>query len=198
MGKPPKDEELEAHIFVRKRGFLVCSTEKGSNWLPCNPRMKQSWCIMTGQTEHGIINAGVLKTVYESNQTYFSKKNFNLKKLLIYTFITMTISLGISFLSVKSNLFLCMHVFIYFYCCSSTVVSIFLPSVPHPPPPTLYPTPLWLCPWVLYTCSLTTLLLLSPVISLPPPLWLLSVCSLFQCLWSYFACLFVMLIRFHL
>ena len=34
----------------------------------------------------------------------------------------------------------------------------------------------------------------------PPlqPLWLLSVCSLFQCLWLYFACLFVLLIRFHL
>ena len=29
----------------------------------------------------------------------------------------------------------------------------------------------------------------------PPPLWLLSVCSLFQCLWLYFACLLVLLIR---
>ena len=28
-----------------------------------------------------------------------------------------------------------------------------------------------------------------PVIALPHPLWLLSVCSLFQCLWFYFACL---------
>ena len=56
-------------------------------------------------------------------------------------------------------------------------------------PPTLNPTPLWLCPWVLYTHSLTTLSLLSPIISLPPPLWLLSVCSLFLCLWLYFVCL---------
>ena len=32
---------------------------------------------------------------------------------------------------------------------------------------------------------------------LPPPLWLLSVCSLFQCLWLYLACLFVLLIRLH-
>ena len=32
----------------------------------------------------------------------------------------------------------------------------------------------------------------------PPPLWLLSVCSLSQCLWFCFACLFVLLIRFHL
>ena len=30
------------------------------------------------------------------------------------------------------------------------------------------------------------------------PLWLLSVCSLFQCLWLYLACLYVLLIRFHL
>ena len=33
---------------------------------------------------------------------------------------------------------------------------------------------------------------------LPPPLWSLSVCSLFPCPWFYFACLFVLLIRFHL
>ena len=32
----------------------------------------------------------------------------------------------------------------------------------------------------------------------PPPLWLLLVCSLFQCLWLYFTCLFVLLVRFHL
>ena len=32
----------------------------------------------------------------------------------------------------------------------------------------------------------------------PPSLWLLSVYSLFQCLWLYFPCLFVLLIRSHL
>ena len=40
--------------------------------------------------------------------------------------------------------------------------------------------------------------LLSPIISFLPPLWSLAVCSSFQCLWFYFACLFVLLIRFHL
>ena len=43
-----------------------------------------------------------------------------------------------------------------------------------PPYPPFNPTPLWLCPWVLYTCSLTTLPLLCHV---TPPLWSLSVCS---------------------
>ena len=47
----------------------------------------------------------------------------------------------------------------FFYCCSSTVVSISpyhsLPPQPSPPP-TLDPTPLWLCPCVPYTCSSTT------------------------------------------
>ena len=60
----------------------------------------------------------------------------------------------------------------------STVVSIFLPPFlpPHPSsPPTFEPTPLWLCPWVLYTCSLMTLPLLSLVNPLAPPLWSLSV-----------------------
>ena len=54
--------------------------------------------------------------------------------------------------------------FLFFYCCSSTVVSIF----PPPLSPTLNPSLLWLCPWVLYTCSLMTLPFLSP--SIPSPL----------------------------
>ena len=73
------------------------------------------------------------------------------------------------------------------------------PPLPHRPShPTLNPTHLWLCPWDLYACSLMTLPLLSPIILLALPLWLLSVCSLFQCPWLYFARLFVLLIRFHL
>ena len=74
--------------------------------------------------------------------------------------------------------------------------------LPYPlPPPTFGPPPSpgpgCPCPWVLYTCSLT-LPLLSPLIPLPCPIWSLSVCSLFPYLWFYFACLFVLLIRFHL
>ena len=71
--------------------------------------------------------------------------------------------------------------------------------LPHPsPPPTLYPSLLSLCPWVVYTCSLTTLPLLYSIILFTPTLWLTSVCSLLQCLWLYFSCLFILLIRFHL
>ena len=87
-----------------------------------------------------------------------------------------------------------------FYCCSSTVVSIFNPPHPPAPPiPTSHPWthPLCLCPCVLYTCSLMDLPLFSRAIPLPAPLCLLSVCFLFQCLWLYFACSFVLLIRFH-
>ena len=91
------------------------------------------------------------------------------------------------FLRVKKN---------YFYYCSITVVPIssplLSPALPirHLPYSFLAPLSRCLCPWVLYTCSLMTLLLLSPVISLPPSLWLLSVCSLFPCLGLYFVCLF--------
>ena len=66
--------------------------------------------------------------------------------------------------------------FNFFYCCSCTVVSIFLPllspALPTPPP-TLNPNPLWLCPWVLYTCSLTTLPL-QPFKSHPFLCWFLA------------------------
>ena len=43
-----------------------------------------------------------------------------------------------------------------------------------------------------------TLSLLSSLIPLPTPLWSLSVCSSFPCLWFYFASLFVLFIRFLL
>ena len=66
------------------------------------------------------------------------------------------------------------------------------------PPPTLNPSPVWLCPWVLYTCSLAALPFISPITPLPLPLWLLSVCSLFQWLWFCFSHVFVLSIRFHL
>ena len=44
----------------------------------------------------------------------------------------------------------------FFYCCSSTVVSIFPPPLsPAPLTPISHPDSfsLWLCPWVPYTCS---------------------------------------------
>ena len=75
---------------------------------------------------------------------------------------------------------------------------ITLPRPTHPWPPTFNPFPIifdhgsfihvpWLDPSPLF-----------PIIPLLSPLWLLLVCSLFPCLWFYFSCLFVLLIRFHL
>ena len=82
--------------------------------------------------------------------------------------------------------FILFYFLLFMYSCLHFSVTTF-PT--HPlPPPTLNPSPLWLCPWVLYTCSLMTLPLLSSSITLPTPLCLLSVCSLFQCLCLCFAC----------
>ena len=84
-----------------------------------------------------------------------------------------------------------MFIFSFFYCCSNTVVSIFLPPL-LPSHPQSFP-PLALSMSSLY------MFLDEPSLSFPcylpsTPLWLLSVCSLCQCLWLYFACLFVLLI----
>ena len=84
-------------------------------------------------------------------------------------------------------------------------------SYPHSPHPITLPCPVpylphsilplcsWLCLWVFCTCSLTwPFPFLSPQYPPPTPLWSLSVCSLCQCLWLYFSCLFVLFIRLHL
>ena len=72
------------------------------------------------------------------------------------------------------------------------LVSIFLPPLPSSPVPPFHP---WSYPpLTLFVCPLYMFLddpsLFFPFILLLPPLWSLSVCSLFQCLWLYFACLF--------
>ena len=64
--------------------------------------------------------------------------------------------------------------------------------------PQSIPTPLSVPMRPLFMFCDLPLPLLSPVISLVPPLWSLSVCSLSLCLWFYFAHLFVWLIRVHL
>ena len=75
--------------------------------------------------------------------------------------------------------FIILFYFSTFYCCSSTLVSIFpqlLPPTQPSPLLILDPTPYWCCPCVLYTCSWQPFPL-SLSITLPSPLWLLSVCS---------------------
>ena len=91
---------------------------------------------------------------------------------------------GISFLSLFFNVFLFLFLFfsfpLFFFIAFQVQLSLFSPHHSPPPqpssPPTLYPTPLWLCPWVLYICSIMTQPLLSPVIPFPP---LVTVCLFF-------------------
>ena len=97
--------------------------------------------------------------------------------------------------------YLFIYLFIYYF--SSTVVSIFTPA-PAPTPLILashpWTYPLCLCPHVFFTCSVMVLPLFPPIISLPTPLCLLSISSLFQCLWLSFACWLgstYMLVRMH-
>ena len=96
----------------------------------------------------------------------------------------------------------CIFFFWFFYCCSIKVVPISHYSpLPYPPHTShIQPSPFLLSVSMgpLYMFFDLTLPLFSPVTPLPSPLLLLSVCSLFPCLWFYFAHLLVLLIRFHL
>ena len=85
----------------------------------------------------------------------------------------------------KIYLFLILYTFYFiFYYIFFTVVQVQLsPFSPHHSPthprlPPYDPTPLWLCPCVLYTCSLMALPLLSPTIPLSPSS-LVTVCLFF-------------------
>ena len=93
-------------------------------------------------------------------------------------------------------LFFCGFLLFIYSCPHFSLITLPRPS--HPWPPTFNPFPIifdhgsfihvpWLDPSPLF-----------PIIPLLSPLWLLLVCSLFPCLWFYFSCLFVLLIRFHL
>ena len=122
----------------------------------------------------------------------FTYSGFYLMHCLVFAFIFSWIIL---FIYLFTYLFICC-IFLF---CSSTFVSIFpspLSLIPH----TATSHPQFFPPSSL---SMGTLYMFlddpSPFFSCyPPPFCLLSVCSLFQCLWLHFACLFVLLIRFHL
>ena len=72
------------------------------------------------------------------------------------------------------------------------------PFPTHSQLPQSIPTLLSMSMGHLYLFLDQTLPLLSPLMHPPPPVWSLSVSSLFPCLWFYFACLFVLFISFHL
>ena len=77
-----------------------------------------------------------------------------------------------------------LFILLIFYCFSSTVVSIFLPLLlpAPPPPPTINLTSFGFVHGSFIQVPWQTFPFLFPVIPFPTPLWLLSVCSFFQCL----------------
>ena len=89
---------------------------------------------------------------------------------------------GICFTSSKAKFILfywfifCLWILSFFTIYIVVQVQLFPFSLTTPPPLTLDPNPLWLCPYVLCTCSWKPFPL-SPHYPLLPPLWLLSFCS---------------------
>ena len=109
--------------------------------------------------------------------------------------------------SFRTQLFFCWFFFFFFFlisflwvyifkfillCCSTTIVPISPPTIlSHPTPMTLNSTPtlaLSIGPLYMFLDDLSPSFPCYPHL---PSLWLLSVSSLCQYLWLYFACLFV-------
>ena len=82
-----------------------------------------------------------------------------------------------------------------------TGVPIFFPSahlLPAPSPlPSLWPSP-HCCLRVMHMCSLANPFAIFHPVLPSPPLWQLSVCSMYLCLCVYFVRQFVLFIRFHI
>ena len=154
---------------------------------------------------------------YLSNFKTFVLVVRKLPVLLILCFLSFLfdLSLFLTFQEIQHMVLLCLiFFFMFLFICLFYFNSFFLffcgfllfiYSCPHfslitLPCPTHPPTssPVIFVHRSLYMFLELTLLLLSLVMSLPPPLWSLSICSSFPCLWFYFARLFVLLIRFHL
>ena len=97
----------------------------------------------------------------------------------------------------QSHSFFSLFLLLFKYSCLHFPATTFsCPTHPHLPPSTLLPFgfvhgSFIHVPWQPFP-------FFHPLSPTPTPLWLMSVCSLFQCLWLYFAWLFVLLIRFHL
>ena len=92
--------------------------------------------------------------------------------------------------------FFFLNFLLFSYSCPAFFPMFF--SAISPPPHSKSPLPLSVPMSPLFEFLGLSLPLLSPVIPRLPPLWSLSVCSLFPSLWFYFANLFVLLIWFHL
>ena len=111
------------------------------------------------------------RCIFSSYQYFPPPAMYKLKQIMEReNFIIPSSLIGWTF-SRKKMLFL----FSFFNCCSNIINHL---PVPQPSPPSILDltTPLWLCPWVLYACSLMTFSPSYPP-TLPTPLWLLSVCS---------------------
>ena len=122
----------------------------------------------------------IFLSVHTTHSDPYQNLNDNLLKIFIYLFIYLFI----------------FHIFIVVQVQLSPFPSHF--PTPQPSPlPTLDLTPFGFVhvSFVDVPENPSPFLLHYPF---PPPLWSLSVCSYFQCLWLSFACLFVLLMRFHL
>ena len=106
---------------------------------------------------------------------YSAYVDFILILFLQNLLISGVIQVSILFSHPFSEVIACIFNTVIFFFIIFINVRIQLPPFSHhhfplshtPPPPTLNLTYLWLCPWVLYTCSLTTFSLLSPLFPSP-------------------------------
>ena len=103
-----------------------------------------------------------------------------------------------AFFSLHTVHAMCHFIYLFIFVVVQVQLSPFSPTMtprptnPRLPPWNLLPLALSMCPLHVFFDGPSPIF---PHYPLPPPLWLLSVCSLFQGLRLYFACWFVLLIR---
>ena len=183
---PKTVNDSENWIVLEKQGPVPFHS-MFVEYLPCVIRWAGHWSIQIWKNHTKHKESFPANTVFSYTQT--SLVMFKLWYKICHGILIQKYKRLNNFTCCTCFLFTLKYLFIYLFicCCSSTVVSIF--------PPPLSPTPPSILPSFGFVHGSFIHVSWWPfhfnLILLPSSTPLVTVCSLFQCLWLYFACLLV-------
>ena len=164
---PKTVNDSENWIVLEKQGPVPFHSTF-VEYLPCVIRWAGHWSIQIWKNHTKHKESFPANTVFSYTQT--SLVMFKLWYKICHVILIQKYKRLNNFTCCTCFLFTLKYLFIYLFVCLLLFKysCLYFPATTFPHP-TLHPSRLRFCPWVLYTCFLMTLPLLSPVISPHPP-----------------------------